>query len=117
MMLEFPPFRLGTVNQCVWRQDAADVERIPLTPKEFAVLNHLVGHADRLVTHRELLDAVWPNTAIEPLAVKNNILNLRRALGDASKRAPFIETIPRRGYRFIATIENGDTANVPGAPQ
>jgi DNA-binding winged helix-turn-helix (wHTH) protein len=54
-----------------------------------------------------LLDVVWPNTAIEPQAVKNNIFNLRRALGDASKRAHFIETIPRRGYRFIATIENG----------
>jgi DNA-binding response OmpR family regulator len=51
MILEFPPFRLDTVNQCLWRQNApADVERIPLTPKEFAVLNHLVGHADRLVT-------------------------------------------------------------------
>ena len=66
-MKEFPPFRLDTVNQCLWRHmDTGNDERILLTPKAFAVLRHLVQHAGRLVTQNELLDAVWPDTHVEP---------------------------------------------------
>ena len=105
MMPEFPPFRLDTVNQCLWRRtDEAEDERILLTPKAFGVLSHLVDHAGQLVTHRELLNAVWPQTAIEPQALKRNIFELRRALDDPPKKPRFIETLPRRGYRFIATV-------------
>ena len=55
-MMEFPPFRLDTANQCLWRRgDAGDDERVMLTPKAFAVLRYLVEHAGRLVTQDELL--------------------------------------------------------------
>ena len=54
------------------------------------------------MTHRELLDAVWPRTAIEPQAVKSKIFHLRRVLDDDPRQPRFIETLPRRGYRFVA---------------
>ena len=115
MMPEFPPFRLDTVNQCLWRRtDQGEDERILLTPKGFGVLNHLVEHAGQLVTHRELLDAVWPRTAIEPQALKRNIFELRRALDDPPKTPRFIETLPRRGYRFIAKVGHGTVETSSG---
>lgn len=64
-MREFPPFRLDTVNQCLWRNlGRAPQERILLAPKAFAVLRYLVEHPGRLVPHGELLDAVWPKTSV-----------------------------------------------------
>ena len=104
-MKVFPPFRLDTVNQCVWRLgDSGREERILLTPKTFAVLAYLVEHAGRLVTHDELLEAVWPGSVIEPQAVKKHVLRVRAALGDRPKDPVFIETVTRRGYRFIAAV-------------
>ena len=118
-MKEFPPFRLDTVNQCLWRRrtKGAD-ERILLTPKAFAVLHHLVEQAGRLVTHDELLDAVWPNTHIQPQAIKKLVLDLRGALGDQANKPLFIETLHRRGYRFIAAVSEGTAAlqAVPAQP-
>ena len=103
----FPPFRLDSVNECLWRsREAGADERIPLAPKSFEVLRYLVEHAGRLVTHRELLDSAWPDTFIEPQAVKKQIFDLRRALDDPPRTPHFIETVPRRGYRFIATVED-----------
>ncbi len=56
-MKEFPPFRLDTVNQCLWRRTSSGDERISLTPKAFAMLSYLVERAGRLVTQNELLEA------------------------------------------------------------
>jgi DNA-binding winged helix-turn-helix (wHTH) protein len=61
-MKVFPPFRLDTLNQCLWRGDA----RIALAPKVFAVLTYLVEHPGRLVTQDELLEAIWPETSRSP---------------------------------------------------
>jgi tetratricopeptide (TPR) repeat protein len=60
-----------------------------------------------VVTHRELLDAVWPGTAIEPQVVKNKIFHLRRLLEDQPKHPRYIETLSRRGYRFVGRLEWG----------
>jgi DNA-binding winged helix-turn-helix (wHTH) protein len=110
-MKEFGPFRLDRVNQCLWRRTGSgERERILLTPTEFGVLDHLVEHAGRLVTHRELLEAVWPETVIEPQAVKNKVFHLRRVLDDDPKQPRFIETLPRRGYRFVGRL-NADVAD------
>jgi DNA-binding winged helix-turn-helix (wHTH) protein/tetratricopeptide (TPR) repeat protein len=104
-MKVFAPFRLDAVNQCLWRRGGSGKdERILLTPKAFAVLTHLVEHAGRLVTHDELLEAVWPDTVVEPQSVKKHILDVRTALGDRPKNPLFIETLPKRGYRFIAPV-------------
>ncbi len=105
LMREFPPFRLDGVNQCLWRRCAcAEDERILLTPKAYAVLTYLVDRAGRLVTQDELLGAVWPDTFVQPEVLKYQIADIRGALGDSAKKPLFIETLPRRGYRFIAAV-------------
>jgi len=100
-MLVFPPFRLDTVNQCVWRDDKT---RIALKPKPFAVLRYLVSHADRLVTYEELLDALWPKTYVQPEVLRQYVLEIRRALDDRSEQPRFVHTFPKRGYQFIAPV-------------
>jgi len=115
-MTEFPPFRLDSLNQCLWRTgDAGREERILLTPKAFAVLLYLVEHAGQLVTHEDLLEAVWAGSVVEPQAVKRNILEVRSALGDRPKNSLFIETITKRGYRFIAPVSER-VASSPSEP-
>ncbi len=104
-MKEFDPFQLDTVNQCLWRKNVdGDDEKIRLTPKAFAVLRYLVEHAGRLVTQNELLEAEWPETFVQPEVLKSQILDIRHALGDDPKNPRFIETLPRRGYQFIAPV-------------
>jgi predicted ATPase/DNA-binding winged helix-turn-helix (wHTH) protein len=107
---EFHSFRLDTVNQCLWRRkDTGDDERIRLTPKAFAVLRYLADHAGRLVTLDELLDALWPDTFVQPAVLKNHVLDIRKALGDRPKDPQFIETLPKRGYQFIAPVRDSST--------
>jgi len=102
-MTEFQPFRLDSENQCLWRGG----ERITLTPKAFFLLKYLVDRAGRLVTHQELLESLWPDSFVQPDVLKTHVLDIRNALGDDAKTPKFIETQPRRGYRFIATVQNG----------
>ncbi len=106
-MREFPPFRLDTVNQCLWRGDGAAEERILLAPKAFGVLRYLVEHPGRLVTHDELLEALWPKTYVQPEVLKSHISDIRSVLGDDAKKPLFIETMSRRGYRFVAPVTEG----------
>src|ERR1700729_4058744 len=104
-MKEFHPFRLDLLNQCLWRRrDGEEDQRILLTPKGFAMLRYLVERAGRLVTQDELLDALWPETYVQPEVLKSHIRDIRSALGDDPKVPRFIETMPRRGYRFIAPV-------------
>jgi DNA-binding winged helix-turn-helix (wHTH) protein len=104
-MKVFAPFRLDVVNQCLWRRgDTGQEERILMTPKAYAVLVYLVEHAGRLVTSDELLEAAWSGRVIEPQAVRKHILEVRNVLGDRPKNSLFIETVTKRGYRFIAPV-------------
>ena len=97
----FSPFRLDYRNECLWRGD----ERILLTPKAFSLLRHLVEAPGQLVTKEHLLDAVWPETYVGDAVLKVCIGQIRQVMGDESKSPRFIETIHRRGYRFIAPVE------------
>jgi DNA-binding winged helix-turn-helix (wHTH) protein len=106
-MTEFPPFRMDVANECLWhRGDGPDERRILLTPKAFAMLRYLVEHAGRLVTQEEMLEALWPETYVQPEVLKSHIRDIRGALGDDAKSPRFIETLPRRGYRFIAPVND-----------
>ena len=108
--VEFPPFRLDTLNQCLWRGDRAPEERLVLAPRAFDVLRYLVEHPGRLVTHTELLDALWPKTYVQPEVLKSHIAAIRALLGDDARKPLFIETLSRRGYRFIAPVTEGASA-------
>src|SRR5882724_6961085 len=109
-MTEFPPFRLDTANQCLWRGDGAAEERNLLAPKAFDVLRYLVEHPGRLVAHDELLEALWPKTYVQPEVLKSHIAAIRAVLGDDARKPLFIETMSRRGYRFIAPVTEGASA-------
>src|SRR5262245_29640916 len=105
IMQEFPPFRLDTVNQCLWRcREAAGDERILLPPKAFAVLWYLMAHAGQLVTQEELLETVWPETYVQPEVLRNHIFTIHRALGASPTQPQFLQTLLRRGYQFLAAI-------------
>jgi DNA-binding winged helix-turn-helix (wHTH) protein len=92
-----------------------------LAPKAFGVLQYLVEHANRLITHTELIEALWPETFVQPAVLSSHIKDLRRALGDNPKNPRFIETLARRGYRFIAAVSEGARAEAvpikPPAPK
>lgn len=77
---------------------------IPLEPKAFDVLVHLIEHRDRLVTKDELLDAVWTGTFVTPNVLTRAITQIRKGLGDDAADARYIETVAKRGYRFIAPV-------------
>src|SRR5262245_24375203 len=96
----FPPFRLDVINQCLWRGET----RVSLMPKPFAVLRYLVEHPGQLVTHDELLTAIWPATYVQPEVLRRYILEIRRALDDPAGQPRFVRTIPKRGYEFIAPL-------------
>lgn len=116
-MRQFLPFRLDTVNQCLWRGEGAAEERILLEPKAFAVLRYLVERPGRLVGHTELLEAVWPETYVQPEVLKSHIAAIRGVLGDDARKPLFIETLSRRGYRFIAPVREGVRAKpLPTGP-
>src|SRR5258705_1367644 len=110
-MREFPPFRLDTVNQCLWRGDGVAEERTPLAPKAFDVLRYLLEPPGRLVTHDEIIEALWPKTYVQPEVLKSHIAAIRAVLGDDARKPLFIETMSRRGYRFIAPVTEGALAS------
>lgn len=111
-MKSFPPYRLDLTNQCLWREDA----RISLAPKVFSVLEYLVRHAGRLVSQEELLEAVWPETYVQPEVLRKYVLEIRKALDDPAKDPRFVETLPKRGYRFIAGVHDETTAHRASGP-
>src|SRR6266404_2186477 len=96
----FEPYRLDTVNHCLWRADS----RLSLTPKAFDILRYLVEHADRLVTQDEILEALWPETYVNPEGIRKYILEIRKVLSDRANQPLFIQTLPKRGYQFVAKV-------------
>ena len=98
--LTFGRYKVDLSNQRLWRGKQA----IPLTGKAFAVLYYLLEHAGHLVSKAELFAALWPGTAVTDGALTFCIVELRKALRDDAKRPRFIETVHRRGYRFIASV-------------
>jgi DNA-binding winged helix-turn-helix (wHTH) protein len=82
----------------------ADRQPVSLTPKAFDTLLCLVERSGDLVTKNELLTRVWPNVVVEEAILARNVADLRKALGDDSSAPRFIETLPKRGYRFVASV-------------
>jgi predicted ATPase len=99
-MKEFESFALDTSNECLWHKGV----QIALANKLFSVLRYLVENPGRLVTHDEMMDALWPTTYVQPQVLRTYILELRKVLGDDAKYPKFIKTIPKRGYCFVAAI-------------
>ncbi len=81
-----------------------DGRTTPLPPKVFDTLLALVENNGRVMSKDELMRSLWPDTFVEESNLTQNISQLRRALGDGTAGAQYIETIPKRGYRFIASV-------------
>ena len=107
--LAFGEFELDVPAGSLRRGD----EIVPLRPKTWAVLRILAERAGRLVTNRELLDAVWADTAVTPNVLTNVIGELRVALGDRSQPARYVQTVHRRGYRFVAEVRQALSPRPP----
>jgi DNA-binding winged helix-turn-helix (wHTH) protein/predicted ATPase len=96
----FPPFRLDVDNGVLWRETSL----VPLRPKTFAVLHHLLAHAGQVVTRSELRETIWGKTKVSAQVLRASLWELRHALDDNAAQPRFIETVPGRGWRFIGTV-------------
>ena len=103
VQLRFDGFELDEAEARLTRDGRA----IPLAPKPFAVLCALARTPQRLVTKNALLDAVWGHRFVTESVLKSAISEVRAALGDDPKAPRYIETVSRRGYRFIAAAGDG----------
>src|SRR5258708_3659660 len=96
----FGPFFLNTAER-TFRKDS---ELIQLTPKVFDLLTVMVENPGRLLEKDSLLKELWPETFVEEANLSVNVSTLRRALGESPLEVRYIETVPKRGYRFIAEV-------------
>ena len=109
-LYEFSSFRLDAGERVLLR----DGQPIALPPKDLETLLVLVARAGHIVEKEELLEKVWPGVFIEEGNLARHIFNLRQVLGDAPDGRSYIETIPKRGYRFVAPVREEAE---PAAPQ
>src|SRR6266481_4076046 len=100
-LYEFGPFLLDAASRILLK----DGVTVRLTPKAFETLLVLVQHGVQVVEKEQLLKEVWPDSFVEEGSLSRNIHELRKALGDDSSEPRYIETIPKRGYRFIAHVK------------
>jgi Tol biopolymer transport system component/DNA-binding winged helix-turn-helix (wHTH) protein len=113
-LYEFGPFRLDATERLLLR----DQQHIPLTPKAFDTLLVLVEHGGHVIDKTELMKKVWPDTFVEEVNLAKNVSCLRKILG-SEQSEHYIETIPKRGYRFVAGVREvwaEESSPVVGAP-
>src|SRR5205807_5866618 len=101
----FDGFTLDLTRGCLLRGN----QEIKLPPKPYDALKYLVENSGRLISKRELIEALWPDTAVTDDSLVQCLIEVRRALGDDAQQ--IIKTVPRRGYIFEKPVESG-----PGAP-
>jgi TolB-like protein/DNA-binding winged helix-turn-helix (wHTH) protein/Tfp pilus assembly protein PilF len=109
---EFGPYRLEPATRRLLRGGTP----VSLTPKAFDTLLILIERRDRVVDKAELMRLVWPDSFVEDANLSQTIFVLRKTLGDAPDGRPFIDTIPRRGYRFGARVRE-DIETQPAAAE
>jgi DNA-binding winged helix-turn-helix (wHTH) protein/tetratricopeptide (TPR) repeat protein len=96
---DFGPFRMDLTEHVLLREG----KPVALTPKAFDTLLMLVRNSGRIVEKDELLKIIWPDTFVEEATLAQNVFTLRKALG-GSEGEQYIQTIPKRGYRFVASV-------------
>lgn len=107
-LYEFGAFRLDATERLLLREG----EAVQLTPKAFELLLALVKQPGHLLEKETLLKTVWPDTIVGENNLADNISRLRKALGEGEHGQKFIETVPKRGYRFRADVKRLDGENV-----
>jgi DNA-binding winged helix-turn-helix (wHTH) protein/Tol biopolymer transport system component len=99
--VRFGPFTLEPAARRLWQGQ----ERIPLPSRAIDALAYLITHRDRVVEKDEIIAAVWHDVAVTDDSLIHAVSVVRRALGDDPAHAAFVETVPRRGYRFVGEVE------------
>lgn len=97
---EFGSYRLDPQERLLWRDGAM----VWLTPKAFDTLWALVEQSGHVMSKEALMNRIWPNSFVEETNLAQNISTLRKALGESTDGLKFIETLPKRGYRFILPV-------------
>jgi len=113
-LYEFGKFRFDPANHLLLSEGIS----VSVTPKVLEILWVLVQNGGRLTTKEELMRRVWPNSCVEEANLTVNISILRRILGATAEGGPYIETVPRKGYRFVAPVAqlaDADANEVPPA--
>jgi DNA-binding winged helix-turn-helix (wHTH) protein len=100
-LLSFPPFRFDPAEERLWKND----RELRVRRKPFAILKHFVENPRKLITHDELVVAVWGKVAMSESLVRTHVRDLRQALGE-----DLIETVVGRGYRFLADLSEVERA-------
>ena len=110
----FGPFRYDSGQRLLFRED----DLVPLAPKVGETLRVLLEHHGTVVEKADLMREVWPDTTVEEVGLARNVSQLRKALGDESEADGYIETLPKRGYRFVGDVvaEELDSGKREGAP-
>lgn len=106
---QFGPFTLDPVNRLLMQED----KPVTLPPRVIDTLLLLVENAGRVLTKEELLAAVWPDCFVEEGNLTQAVFQLRKALGESGSKQQYIETIPKRGYRFVAELRVVTAADEP----
>src|SRR5262245_33657082 len=108
----FGVFELDPANATLRRGTAV----LALTPKALSVLEYLVAHPARLITKDEFMERIWPDVFVGDAVLKVCIAEIRHTLGDDPKTPAFIETVHRRGYRFVAAVTTTGEAPARAEP-
>src|SRR5262245_28459565 len=109
----FGAFQFDLADGLLWRAG----EEIRLPPRALVILQHLVERAGRVVPKQALIDAAWKDAYVSETSLTEAIGLIRQALDDDPQKPSFIQTVHRRGYRFIAPITTEAPATVPSVAE
>src|SRR5215216_3528257 len=98
----FDGFRLDAKERILLKEN----REVPLTPKVFDTLLALLENSGHVLTKKELMQLVWPDSFVEENNLAQNISILRKALGEGKEGEHYIQTVPKRGYRFVADVSS-----------
>jgi eukaryotic-like serine/threonine-protein kinase len=114
-LLRFGPFEANTYTGELHKHGT----RIKIAPQAFQILALLAGRPGELITREEIQRVVWPNETVVEFdhSINTAVKRIREALNDSRSEPRYLETLPRRGYRFIAAVERVPIAAAPTRPQ
>src|ERR1043165_492757 len=105
----FDGFRVDVSERLLFKEDLG----VPLPPKVFDTLMVLLENSSHVLTKKELMKQVWPDSFVEENNLAQNISIVRKVLGEGKEGERYIQTIPKRGYRFVADVSSaGDDEEI-----
>src|SRR3954466_12553889 len=110
MRISFGPFAFDPQSRLLWR----DGTEIALPPRVLGVLELLIERAGQIVARQDLLDRVWKDAFVTDTSLAEAVSFLRQALGDDPQSPRYIQTVHRRGYRFLVTPPPLEPVSDPG---